>query len=56
MTERLIRLTVALAVPAVAAVAAVISYQHACELARVGAFWLRGVVSGFRWRLRGGNG
>ena len=32
MTERLIRITTALAVAAVAAVAAVISYRHAYEL------------------------
>jgi hypothetical protein len=34
MTERLIRITTALAVVAVAAVAAIISYQHAYELVR----------------------
>ena len=34
MTDRLIRITTALAVAAVAVVAAVISYQHAYELAR----------------------
>ncbi|MFV2179976.1 DUF2637 domain-containing protein, partial [Actinomadura sp. LOL_011] len=34
MTDRLIRLTTALAVVAVAAVAAVISYSHAFELVR----------------------
>ncbi len=34
MTERLIRITTALAVVAVAVVAAIISYQHAYELAR----------------------
>jgi len=34
MTERLIRTTTALAVVAVAAVAAIISYQHAYELVR----------------------
>jgi hypothetical protein len=34
VTDRLIRLTTALAVVAVASVAAIISYQHACELVR----------------------
>lgn len=34
MTDRLIRITTVLAVVAVAVVAAVISYQHACELVR----------------------
>ena len=34
MTDRLIRITTALAVVAVAVVAAVISYQHAFELVR----------------------
>ena len=34
MTDRLIRITTALAVMAVAVVAAVISYQHAYELVR----------------------
>ena len=34
MTDRLIRITTALAVVAVAAVAAIISYQHAYELVR----------------------
>jgi hypothetical protein len=34
VTDRLIRITTALAVVTVALVAAVISYQHACELVR----------------------
>ncbi len=34
MTDRLIRITTALAVVAVAAVAAIISYQHANQLVR----------------------
>jgi Protein of unknown function (DUF2637) len=34
VTDRLVRITTALAVAAVAVVAAIISYQHACELVR----------------------
>ena len=37
MTDRLIRITTALAVVAVAGVAAIISYQHAYELVAAGS-------------------